>query len=339
MIPIRNVYHMLAYAFHLMKDGAYVRCATESFHNIAELLAEILIKGISIQRKRGLLKGYTPISEQTGNIKGKLNISESIHSLAMLNAAMVCDYDVFVENCYPNRILKTTALLLLKHNISSEQKRKLQKLMFYFQNVETIALQNINWHFHYNRNNQHYQLLMYVCQMVLQGLIQTTSDGIIKLKNFIDDERMCHLYEKFIFNFYRKEHPELQTSSEQIPWSISELNEVAFLPTMQTDVVLRNKKNTLIIDAKFYNNNLCSKYGGNKHLHSSNAYQIYTYVDNYRKLYPHEQTHGLLLYAKTDALIQPNTDTDIFSVRTLDLTLPFPQIAEQLHKISHDFLS
>lgn len=339
MIPVRNVYHMLAYVFHMLKDGAYVHCATERFENVSGLLAEILIKGISIQVKRGLQKNYSRYSEETSNVKGKLHIGESVRHLSFIKAALVCEYDIFDENCYQNKILKTTVTLLLTQNIAPEQKKKLRNLMFYFREVEVIEPNMIDWHQHYNRNNQSYQMLMYVCEMVIKGMLQTTDEGKLKLRSFIDDERLCHLYEKFILNYYRRHHPELRTSSEQIPWAISESEGTAFLPTMQTDVILRQGKRALIIDAKFYNNNLCSKYGGSKHLHSHNTYQIYTYVDNYRKLHPDEQVQGMLLYARTDAMLQPDTHTNAFCVRTLDLNADFTDIAAQLNEIASTFVT
>lgn len=50
---------------------------------------------------------------------------------------------------------------------------------------------------------------------------------------------------------------------------------------------------------------------------------------------------GMLLYAKTQEQITPNNkysmDGNTIWVRTLDLNLPFPQIAEQLEKIAGDY--
>lgn len=46
MIPIKNVYYMLSYAFQVLNEQSYKNIATEQFHNIAELMAAILEKGI-----------------------------------------------------------------------------------------------------------------------------------------------------------------------------------------------------------------------------------------------------------------------------------------------------
>ena len=46
MIPIRNTYYMLAYAFQVLRQQGYRDIATEEFASTAELLAEILIRGV-----------------------------------------------------------------------------------------------------------------------------------------------------------------------------------------------------------------------------------------------------------------------------------------------------
>ena len=56
MIPVRNIYYMLSYAFQILNENGYSDIATENFNNAAELFAAILSKGISVQLKRGLIK-------------------------------------------------------------------------------------------------------------------------------------------------------------------------------------------------------------------------------------------------------------------------------------------
>ena len=46
MIPIRNIYYMLAYAFQVLHEQGYKDVAAEDFRNTAELLAAILCKGV-----------------------------------------------------------------------------------------------------------------------------------------------------------------------------------------------------------------------------------------------------------------------------------------------------
>ena len=43
-----------------------------------------------------------------------------------------------------------------------------------------------------------------------KGLLQTNTDGTTRLMDFLDEQRMCRLYEKFILEYYRKEFPKIQ---------------------------------------------------------------------------------------------------------------------------------
>ena len=110
------------------------------------------------------------------------------------------------------------------------------------------------------------------------------------------------------------------------------------LPIMQTDIMLSKENITLIIDAKYYVHTTQTQYGNNT-LHSNNLYQIFTYVKNKDAEYgelPHTVS-GMLLYAQTDEIVQPNhiyhMSGNKISVRTLNLNLPFKEIANQLDNI------
>ena len=69
--------------------------------------------------------------------------------------------------------------------------------------------------------------------------------------DFFDGQRMCRLYEKFLLEYYRKEHPELTANASQIAWQLDD-TENQMLPRMQTDILLSKYNYILIIDAKYY---------------------------------------------------------------------------------------
>ena len=278
MIPIQNVYYMLSYAFQVLNEQGYKNIATEKFNNTAELMAAILAKGIAIQIKRGLGKVYIPQTEAMSSLRGKLDITESIKTQTMLKKQMICSYDEFSVNGMMNRIIKSTVELLLKSDISKQRKKELRKLMVYLGDVETVDLYSVNWNMRFDRNNQTYRLLISICYLVVKGLLQTNSDGTTKLMDFLDEQRMCRLYEKFILEYYRKEHPEIIANASQILWQLDD-GIGSMLPVMQTDIMLSYQEKILIIDAKYYGNTTQTRFGTHT-LHSGNLYQIFTYVKN-----------------------------------------------------------
>ena len=142
--------------------------------------------------------------------------------------------------------------------------------------------------------------------------------------DFLDEQRMSRLYEKFILEYYRKEHKELDVSSSQIPWNLDN-DESSMLPVMQSDIMLHNKGKTLIIDAKYYSKSMQVQYDVHT-VRSNHLYQIYAYVKNYDKDKSGD-VMGLLLYAKTDEDIIPHNtyqmDGNTIMVDTLDLNCDF----------------
>jgi 5-methylcytosine-specific restriction enzyme subunit McrC len=328
---------MLAYAFQVLNENGYKNIETEQFDNVGELCAAILSKGVSLQLKRGLGKEYVPETEALSSLRGKIDIAESIKTQSMLRKQLVCTYDDFTVNSYMNRIIKSTMELLIRSDISKARKKELRKLLVFFGEVEPLNVYDINWQLQYNRNNQSYRMLISICYLVVKGLLQSNTSGGTKLMDFLDEQRMCRLYERFILEYYRKEHPEIRASASQIPWQLDD--DFSFmLPVMQTDIMLSKGNTTLIIDAKYYGHTTQEQYGVHT-LHSGNLYQIFTYVKNKDAEYgehPHNVS-GMLLYAQTDESVQPNNDYHMggnqISVRTLNLNCSFNEIASQLDGI------
>ena len=327
---------MLSYAFYNLNDDNYNRIQTEEFENTADLFSEILAIGVAKQIKQGLVKDYIDVKETTSSIRGKIEITESINSQSFLKRQLTCTYDEFSVNCYLNQILKSTMNLLLKSDISRRNKKKLKKLLMYFREVDLIDLKSINWKIRFDRNNQNYRMLIGICYLTVKGLPQTTRKGDVKLMKFLDDQRMSRLYEKFILNYYKKEHPKINASASQIKWQLDD-EEDFMLPRMQSDIILEYEDKVLIIDAKYYKHTLQSYYDVNT-LHSGNMYQVFTYVKNKQVENLEKDVSGMLLYARTDEEVLPgNTykmSGNTISVKTLDLNQDFELIKGQLDEIA-----
>ena len=328
---------MLSYAFRVLNEKEYRKIEAESFENACELLSEILIIGVSKQIKQGLVKDYIDVTDTTSSLRGKINITESINSQSFIKRQLNCKYDEFSENCYLNQIIKSTLALLAKADITHARKKKLKTLLLYFSQVDLIDIDSINWKIRFDRNNQTYKMLINICWLVIKGLIQSESAGDKKLMHFLDDQRMSHLYEKFILNYYIKEHPEIRASASQIGWQIDDGADF-LLPKMLSDVTLEYENKILIIDAKFYSHNLVQNYGRDMH-RTGNLYQIFTYVKNKQvEVQGNDiEVSGMLLYAETSSRIQPDSDYVMsgnkISVKTLDLNQEFSVIKNRLDSI------
>ena len=325
---------MLSYAFQVLNKKQYKKLKTEEFENIAELFSEILIITLNSQIKRGLERDYIEKQDTIPTIHGKINITSSITPYIQ-HRELVCEYDEFTLDSYKNQIIKTTLITLIQENISKKQKKKLKRLLTYFSNVSTIDLNYVNWNIRYHMNNQTYQMIITICQMLYEGLLQNPSKGSMKLLE-LDEKHMHRLYENFILEYYKKEHPYLKANASYIYWQLDD-NMSTGLPLMKTDITLTHKENILIIDAKYYKNSLQTNYN-KKAIHSGNLYQIFTYVKNKTvEVGTNYNVSGMLLYAKTDSLEYPDytycMSGNKISAKVLDLNVDFNLICRQLDNI------
>jgi 5-methylcytosine-specific restriction enzyme subunit McrC len=330
---------MLSYAFTTLNQSNFEDVATEEFENMHNLFAAILAKGIGQQLKQGLYREYLNRKDDLAVMRGKIDMSGTIKNKIARQQILSCEFDDLSENNYLNQILKTTVMILLRlSKVDTEYKDALKKEMLFFSNVDILEPASIRWtSICFQRNNQTYRMLISICQLILEGMLLTTEQGEYKLASFVDVQRMCRLYEKFILEYYDKKFPALSVRASQIPWALDD-GIGAMLPTMQSDITLSYGNEVLIIDAKYYSHTTQVQYDVHT-LHSGNMYQIFAYVKNKDMQFgnkPHNVS-GMLLYARTDETIQPDNEYQMsgnkISVKTLDLNLEFSEIEVQLNAI------
>lgn len=339
-IFIKNIYYMLAYAFQVLRQKNYEEIASEEFDDAQDLFAAILARGIAQQLKQGLHREYITKHEELPLMRGKLDIQGTIKNQIAKKKLLSCEYDeLSVDNIF-NQILKTTANILIRDSSAkAEQKAALKKVILFFDEVSLIDPSVIRWDMlRYQRNNKNYEMLMNICYFVLDGMLLTTENGNYKVMQF-SDEHMHRLYEKFVLEYFKKNHSYLtEVKSAQVKWNLAADTDetmIRFLPTMQTDIFLRLDEKVLIIDTKYYGKTMQMQYDKTT-LHSGNVYQIFTYVKN-QDAAGTGNVSGMLLYAKTNEEITPDCSFVMggnrISVKTLDLNKEFSLIASQLDEI------
>ena len=231
----------------------------------------------------------------------------------------------------------------MRSDITRARKKSLKKLMVFFADVREIDLHTVDWNMRYDRNNRTYRMLMAVCWLVVKGLLQTQSDGTVRMMDFFDEQRMSRLYEKFILEYYRREHPRLNASASFIDWALDD-GVSDGLPAMRSDVTLSAGGRVLIIDAKYHTSTMQTYYE-KQSVKSENRYQIFAYVKNKQAAFERAgksiEVSGMLLYAATDEDIQPDATYRMsgnrISATTLDLDRPFEEIRAQLDGIAEEY--
>lgn len=146
--------------------------------------------------------------------------------------------------------------------------------------------------------------------------------------------KLARVFEEFILNFFRFERPELSIKKEKISWVASSTTpeNMAYLPTMETDISVRSASKTLIIDAKYYKETLASYYG-NQRVYSSNLYQLFAYLKNIEAVEPRgTNIEGMLLYPVVDNDVHLEYDIHGHRVRvyTVNLARHWSEIKAEL---------
>ena len=337
-IKISNVYYMLAYAFQGLTAGSATNLGNEDFENLHSLFAEILLRGITRQIKRGIHRNYSPHTELLSGVRGKIDITKSINSRTHLTRQLVCEYDEFTEDVLPNRVIKSAITSLIRHGeLSTKTRNGLKRLLAYLSGVEDIRPSEIRFDLlKTQRVNNEYKMLLSVCKLLFDGLLMTSENGERKLRAFLPDEKMHQLYERFVREYYRYHHPEFDARASLIDWDLESGSDTTDLPSMRSDTTLAYGGKTIIIDTKWYGKTMTAYYSKASY-HSGNLYQIYSYVGNTAKGTSGNVT-GTLLYAKTDEPVTPDGEYTISGnrivIKTLDLSQDFAGIKRQLESVA-----
>jgi len=338
-IHILNVYHMLAYAFKALREGVYENMVGEEFCHAEDLFGKILSLGLSHILKHGLHRMYEEVHEDMAGLRGKINMQGTIRHLCSRCQVIACDHDEFTENNAFNQILKSTALALIRTGKLVKSGEGLKRAIAFLGNVDTLDLHRIRWGaLQYERNNQHYLMLINVCKFVVDGLLLDESrsgDRKVRAMEF-DEGRMASLFECFVREYFAR-HYDLHSSSKQIDWDVPQGTDVSLLPKMQSDIMLSDETKTLIIDTKFYGSIMQLNWERHSY-RNSHLYQILAYVNNQQAIQSERNVEGMLLYAKTSDDVPKSATWQIaghdIAVRILDLSLPFAEIAKQLDDIA-----
>jgi 5-methylcytosine-specific restriction enzyme subunit McrC len=339
-IAIRNVYVMMAYAFRAISNVGAEQIATERFDHLHDLLAEILVRGVGSQVKRGLHRDYLHRRDELAGVRGRIDIGRTVARRATMRARLVCEFDEYESDTPHNQALKSVMVLLLRHGeVAPSRKDELRRLLPLLGDVTLVTPTSIRWgDLTYHRANATYRLLLGVCELIVRGLLPTQDAGTVKLTSWVSDEAMSSLYERFLREYYATHHPEFSPGARTVAWDLNGQSDLSsHLPQMRTDVTLQHGESTLIIDAKYYSQSMQTGAWGKATIHSGNLYQVLAYVKN-ADTARDGSVSGLLLYAQTDAAEHPSLDVVVqgnrIGARTLDLNQPWEHLRAQLEDIA-----
>ena len=299
-IPIKNIYYLLIYAWDRYQEGKSINLEVEKSPDLPNLLSDLLFKLMCRVIKKGLDKDYKDEIETTSFLKGKILFNEVFKKNSIKRGKLVIQNDDLNNDTPINRYIKIT-LLNLKRNrkLNSKNKNNISLILNYLHNVSSpVSIKECEREVRLNRHNSYYLFPLQVCKMINDISMPSKDVGEFVFKDFRDDElRMSEIFEKFVRNFYAMEQKTFRVKKEKIKIDAQgEQNFLDLMPSKETDVTLRSKNRTVVIDTKYYKEPLKEYYGKFKPK-SDNINQISDYLKNMEKLdYPDNEAEGILLY-------------------------------------------
>jgi 5-methylcytosine-specific restriction enzyme subunit McrC len=338
-IPITNLYYLLAYAWdHKLSEAELVSINADLCPDLNNLFAKILAASTHHLVRRGLDRSYVPFEEETSRIRGRIDFSASEKIQSRTRGKLVCIYDELSPDVLHNQIVKATLRVLRNDpRVHPDCRKRLAQSLEAFHEVGDLRITPRHFHrIQLHRNNRAYRFILHLCELIHASLLpEKSQDGSRRFRDFTRDEKiMAKVFEDFVRNFANRHLPDATVSAMHIGWRASDLGEgtSAMLPRMITDVTVAWPDRKLILDCKYYQEALVTRYDAIR-FRSGNLYQLNAYLTNKAIDSGWENVEGMLLYPSNghsfDHAFKLHGRHRI-RVSTLDLQQPWPVIETEL---------
>ena len=341
MVPIRNLYNLLCYAWNFPQGVGAVDVGDVDGDRVQDLLATMLVRAADDLLRRGLDRSYVVEDDDLRAPRGKIQISETIGRALDRSSRVSCAFDELSYDVLHNRILRASALRLSRCQLNPVLERRLCTMVRRMPIVRDVPLSpSLFSRVTLHRNNVRYRFALQICELIVWSSIPDesgTGRRFVDVRG--DDAMMGLLFEQFVRSFLRLEQSAFRVKRQSPVWAAVCAPEVRhLLPGMQTDISLSRVGRHVVIETKAVTGPLRPGRDGRRRLRESNLYQLFAYLKNLRAA-GHPQDLGVLLYVEDIDRIDASFLLDGESVRvaTIDLRQDWTQIKTDLLALSASF--
>jgi 5-methylcytosine-specific restriction enzyme subunit McrC len=337
LIPVANIYYLLCYAWDEFAPLRLEKYASEDFQDTLHLFTRQLIVGLRALHRQGLETGYVPHEESTSTPRGRILITPSIRTLATQSSKVHCAFDEMSADILSNQILKATLTRLLGEDaLGKPLRQELHRTLPLLASVRSIDLTPRLFHeMQIHPNNRLYAFLLTICRFVFECMDALDRPGHFRFREVDQDERrMRRIFEKFVRNFFARRQRAFQVKAERMNWfaTADTGSSLDLLPTMNTDVSLRSRDRTIIIECKYTGSLYESRFFTEK-LRAPHLYQVTAYLRNVEhRGEADRKAEGILLYPTVGQSLDQSFHLHGHPVRirTIDLNQSWPLIEEEM---------
>ena len=247
-VSIINIFVMLEYAYKLKNfrflEGLMDCDSLEGFYNnLAYTLAQLILKRI----RKGLYSAYISKTQHCPYVRGRLDVLETIKK--PWNIKLKCHYQEQTADIIDNQIILWTLFIISRSSLCSKKVSTIIRKAYHTLQP-LITLEHFSsddcLRLNYNRSNEDYRLLHYLCRFFLENTTPNHHNGNCKMLPFLVN--MASLYELFIAEWLKVNLPaNLILQSQERVKIANNLN-------FQIDLLLYDKstaKPRYILDTKY----------------------------------------------------------------------------------------
>lgn len=345
-VPIRNVWHMLLYAWDLAVLGDRFHAATEAAPDLVALLTRVLLEATRPLLARGLARRHHTRLACVSGVRGRIDFPATLGGLHLMAGRTVCHVPAMDRDTPQTRILRATLHWLgrepaLAREAGGTLRAEAAALA---DTLADVPLQAVSVRafarLQMGRADRAALLPLSICRLLAEVSLPTESGGDRLARSLLRDEtRFRALFERFVRNLLHARLTAHDVAVERLTWP-DELGS-PLVPTMTTDITVTERApqgRRLIIDTKFSARALERTRFGSERFRTPNLYQLYAYLQTQSGRGPaYASAAGLLLYPavgdeRCDAMrVQGHT----IRVATVDLAAPWPAIEARIIALVH----
>jgi len=334
-LPLPNLFYMLIYAWNRLAEGEGIDVAPEMHDRVQNLLARMLVSSVAPLLRRGLARGYVAKSWEAPGVRGRILLGPTLRRQLIEQGRAVCESDELSVDRPINRILKAALTrLAFTEGVDPSLRAEVRGLLRWFQGIPDEPL-------HYRafrglqvyRADGRYRLPLAVAQLLARCSFPGAVPGRWEILDFRGSpQELGLLFQGFVYHFLKLEQSRYSVSAPQVQWRHTAGDEasLALWPVMQTDIVLSDHNTKLVVDTKYMDAIVTSRYG--KSFNSSHLYQVFAYIRNIRRDDPGQQVAGMLLYPRRGEAVDALASVEALPIRvcTIDLEQPWQQVHSDL---------
>ena len=341
-IPIRNLWHMLLYAWNEYPVNRHWTLAeVEKAPTLDALLAVILTKLLEQRLRIGLGRSYSNESQTIRGIRGRIDFTTSLKQRTFEQCQACCQFQQYSANVSKNQIIRSMLLGLAQigdfgqdRALANELRHHLRRLARALDGIDLIEL-NLDF-IHRQQLSHHdrdYRLMLAICELILQRQMPMETTGQHHLPG-LDRQALVlyNIYERFVANFYRLRLQGYTVKAQsRLFWPVRQEN--TYLPVMKPDLILQSPNALFVLDTKFTAKSLVENRWGKQLFDSSHLYQMYAYLTTQKeRSEQHQKAVGILLYPAIDEKRSERIELGDHTIRieTLDLFAAWQEIEESL---------